>query len=313
MTSAVDNSVALAPPKRRRVPVRRRIVPYVLIMPGMLLLAAMMVYPLIQTVVFSFAKVQLPTFRTSFIGLKNFTQIFGSDNLQPMLGRTLFWIVGTVVLRFILGFWAALTFNATVKGTIVLRILCILPWTVPSIASANLWRWLLQSDTGLIDQTLKVLGLPHLALNWLADPRTAMPVVMVAYSWAGFPFIMLLLLAGMQGIPKESYEAAKVDGANWWQLFRHITIPSLRGVIIVAILLEIISALNSFDMLYVLTTGGPGNSSQILSQFIYQTGFTSFNLGGASALSTLLLVVAFGIFLLYAVLNSRSTQREGRS
>jgi len=312
MTLASSDRAVMALPRRRRVPLRTWATPYVLILPGMILLAVMMVYPLIQTVVFSFAKVQLPTFALRFTGWSNFVAIFGSDNLRPMLGRTVMWIVGTVVLRFLLGFWAALTFNATVKGTVVLRILCILPWTVPSIASANLWRWLLQSDTGLIDETLKSMGLPHLALNWLADPTTALPVVMIAYSWAGFPFIMLLLLAGMHGIPKETYEAAKVDGANWWQTFRFITIPSLRGVIIIAILLEIISALNSFDMLYVLTGGGPGNSSQILSLFIYQTGFTSFNLGGASALSMLLLVIAFAIFIFYGIANSRTAGQEGR-
>jgi multiple sugar transport system permease protein len=209
------------------------------------------------------------------------------------------------VLRFVLGFLAALVFNARVPGTTWMRVLVILPWTIPSVVSANLWRWILQTDAGILDQTLRAWGLPAIALNWLGNPTTALPAVMVAYSWAGFPFIMLLILAGLQGVPEEQYEAAKVDGANPWQLFRFITVPAVRGVLVIALILETVSAINSFDTLMVMTGGGPANATQIWSIAIYRTGFADFNLGGASALSVLMFTGALALFTVYGLVSRR--------
>jgi multiple sugar transport system permease protein len=134
--------------------------------------------------------------------------------------------------------------------------------------------------------------------------------VIVAYSWAGFPFVMLLILAGMQGISEEQYEAAKMDGANWWQLFRYITVPAIRPVLIISLILEIVSAVNSFDTIEVLTGGGPANASQIWSIGIYNTGFQSYNFGGASAMSVLMFVIAIVLFAIYGIANRRNARLE---
>jgi len=298
--------------RRRQIAIRKWGPGYVLVLPAVILLVVMMFYPVVQTVLFSFSEVQLPNFATVFVGFRNFVEVVNDPDFGPLLQRTLIWIVGTVVLRFALGFIAALIFNAQVRGTVWMRVLVILPWTLPSVVASNLWRWILQSDGGIVNQTLRSLGLPIAALNWLGSPDTALPAVIVAYSWSGFPFVMLLILAGMQGIPAEQYEAAKVDGANWWQLFRHVTVPNVRGVLIVAIILETVSAINSFDTLMVMTGGGPANATQILSIDIYRTAFTEYNLGGASAMSVLLFAGAMAVFIGYGLVNKgRNRIKEG--
>ncbi len=289
---------------------RKNMSAYLLILPCVLLLALMMVYPVFQTIRFSLFDVKLPSFDMQFSGLSNFARIFSKDEIATVFSNTFVWIIGSIILKFILGFWAAIIFNTKVKGGVFLRILCLLPWTMPSIASSNLWRWILQSDTGLLNEFLRSYGMGALARNWLGDPQTAIYAVMVANAWAGFPFVMLMILAAMQGIPKELYEAGEIDGAGPVQLFLNITLPILKPIIIVVLLLQIISNMNSFDMLYVLTGGGPGGASETLGLFIYRLGFTNFDFGGASAISIALLVIAFGFFIFYSLMNNKVKRGE---
>jgi ABC-type sugar transport system permease subunit len=308
--SAVSSRFVAWRERRRSVAMQKWGPGYVLVFPAIVLIALMMVYPVIQTLLFSVSKVQLPSFNTTYVGLTNFARIYNDPETWPLVLRTLAWVVGTVVLRMVLGFGAALIFNAKVRGTVWMRVLVILPWTIPSVVGANLWRWIVQTDTGVLNQTLRSWGLGDWALNWLADPDTALITVMVAYSWAGFPFVMLLILARMQGIPDELYEAAKVDGANWWQLFRYITVPSLKGVLIVALILETVSGINSFDTLVIMTGGGPADSTRVWGLEIYKVGFGEFNLGGASALSVLLFLGVAALFLAYGIV-SKSVGKRG--
>jgi ABC-type sugar transport system permease subunit len=229
----------------------------------------------------------------------------------PIALRTLGWIAGTVAIRFVLGFAGALIFNAKVRGTVWLRVLVIIPWTLPSVVAANLWRWMLQGDIGVIDQTLRATGLGFLAADWLGDPTFALWAVMIAYSWQGFPFVMLLLLAGLQGLSQEQFEAAALDGANWWQTFRLITLPSMRGIIAIALILEVVSSINSFDTIMIMTGGGPANATLTFGINIYRTGFSLFDFGKASALSVLLFVAALVVFVVYGSVNRRSARGRG--
>jgi multiple sugar transport system permease protein len=290
----------------RRSPLRRRWTPaYILVAPALLLILLMMVYPVAQTVFFSFSRVQLPMLQTRFVGFDNYLRILVDPETGPLLRRTLVWVIGGVALRMGLGLAAALVFNAKVKGTVWMRVLVILPWAIPSVVSANLWRWIVQTDAGILNQTLRSWGLNDWALNWLGNPDTAMPVVILAYAWGGFPFVMLLILARLQGLPEEVNDAARVDGANAWQLFRHITLPALSGVLVVALVLEIVSGINSFDTLMIMTGGGPANATMIWGIKIYKTGFSEFNLGGAAALSMLMFAGMMAMFLLYGAVNRR--------
>jgi len=295
--------------RRRRIAIQKWGPGYVLVLPATILIVAMMLYPLIQTLIFSVSSVELPTFQSTFVGFSNFISVLQQPDTGALVTRTIEWVVGTVLLRFILGFAAALIFNAKVKGTVWMRVVVVLPWMVPSVVAANLWRWVFQSDNGILNQTLKSWGVPNGALtDWLGDPHTVLGAVIVAYSWAGFPFVMLLILAGMQGIPEEQNEAAKVDGANWWQLFRFITVPSVRSVLALSLILEVVSAVNSFDTIEVMTGGGPANASQIWSIGIYNTGFQFYNFGGASAMSVLMFAVALVLFAVYGFSNARNAK-----
>jgi multiple sugar transport system permease protein len=259
----------------------------------------MMANPVIQTVKFSFSALTLPKFAAQFIGVENYQRVIARPEFGTVIGNTIVWIMGTVALRFLLGFWGAATMNTNLKGMGVLRFLVLLPWTIPSIVASNIWRWIFQSDFGLLNTALYQCGLKFLAHSWLSDSSTAMASVILAYAWAGFPFVMMMLLAGMQSIPEELYDAGKVDGANSWQLLRFITIPYLRAVILIVLILEIITALNAFDMLFILTGGGPGGATEILGLFVYRLGFTNYDFGGASAVSVLLLMLASSCFLVY--------------
>jgi multiple sugar transport system permease protein len=298
---------ARRPIGRGSIRTQKRLAAYLLVLPAVVLILAMTLYPVVQTLHFSVSKVQLPTFRATYVGFANFVRILADPETWPLLRRTIVWVVGTVALRMALGLGAALVFNAKVRGTVWMRVLVILPWTIPSVVGANLWRWILQTDNGVLNQTLRAWGLGSWALNWLADPALAMPAVIVAYSWSGFPFVMLLILARLQGIPEELYEAARVDGADWWQSFRHITLPSLKGVLVVSLVLEIVSGINSFDTLIIMTGGGPANATRIWGLEIYKRGFTDFNFGGASALSVLLFAGVLVLFIVQSILN-RSLQ-----
>ncbi|HEY0855320.1 MAG TPA: sugar ABC transporter permease [Devosia sp.] len=290
---------------------QRRNRAYLLVAPAVILIAVMMIYPIVQTIYFSFSKVQLPALRTAFIGFDNFVRIFNDPETGPLVQRTLVWIVGGVALKMALGMAAALVFNAKVRGTVWMRVLVILPWAIPSVVGANLWRWIVQTDSGVLNQTLRAWGLDSWALNWLGSPDTAMFTVIVAYSWGGFAFVMLLILARLQGLPEEINEAARVDGANWWQIFRYITLPSLTGVLAVALILEIVSGINSFDTLMIMTGGGPANATRIWGIDIYKTGFTDFNLGGAAAMSVLMFAAVIVVFVIYGGVNSRVQRRQG--
>jgi ABC-type sugar transport system permease subunit len=191
-----------------------------------------------------------------------------------------------------------------------MRVLVILPWAIPSVVGSNLWRWIVQTDAGLLNQTLRSWGLGGLALNWLGDPSLAMPTVIVAYSWSGVAFVMLLILARLQGLPEEVNEAARVDGANWWQVFRFITLPSLMGVLAVALILEIVNGINSFDTIMIMTGGGPANATRIWGIDIYKTGFGEFNLGGAAAESVLMFAAVIVVFVIYGGINTRVQRRQ---
>jgi multiple sugar transport system permease protein len=292
----------------QRAQQRRRA--YLLIAPAMILIVLMMIYPVVQTVYFSFSKVQLPLLKTTFVGFDNFVRILTDPDTGPLFQRTVVWVVVGVGLKMLLGLAAALVFNAKVRGTVWMRVLVILPWAIPSVVGSNLWRWIVQTDAGLLNQTLRSWGLGGLALNWLGDPSLAMPTVIVAYSWSGFAFVMLLILARLQGLPEEVNEAARVDGANWWQVFRFITLPSLMGVLAVALILEIVNGINSFDTIMIMTGGGPANATRIWGIDIYKTGFGEFNLGGAAAESVLMFAAVIVVFVIYGGINTRVQRRQ---
>jgi len=291
----------------------RRLIPaYIFILPCTVILFLMMVTPIIRTFLYGFSEIILPQFEMRFIGTDNFKRVFTRPEVPLILLNTFIWVVGTVVLRFVLGFGAALVMNREMKGKQVLRILALLPWTVPSIVAANTWRWIFQSDYGLLNGILKSLGFSGLSRTWLGDPATALPAVLIAYTWAGYPFVMIMLLAGMQGISKDLYDAAKIDGCNAFQSFQFVTLPGLKSIIFIILILEIVNGFNSFDLLFTMTGGGPGGASEILGLFIYRLAFTNLDFAGASAVSVVLISIAILAFLVYVPASAKQ-RSSGRS
>ncbi|HET6486921.1 MAG TPA: sugar ABC transporter permease, partial [Spirochaetia bacterium] len=208
-----------------------RLTPYSLVLPCAVVLIVMMIYPIVQILQFSFSKVTLPAFKTTFVGLANFLRVTRKAEFGSVALHTLIWTVVSLVLRFALGMGAALLVDSVPRGMRVVRVLGMLPWIMPSIVAANIWRWIYSTDYGFLNYALR-LFFPGATVNWLGDARLALGSVVFAFSWLGFPFVMLMLLAGLQGIPVEHKEAARVEGANGLQVFRHITIPFLRPVIL---------------------------------------------------------------------------------
>jgi ABC-type sugar transport system permease subunit len=282
----------------------------VYVLPCAAILLLMMAYPVVQTFVFSLSNIELPGFKLSFAGMKNFTRAFTKPGFAMIVGNTIIWTIFSTLLRLLLGLGSALLMNASVRGIGVLRIIALLPWTVPLIVSANSWRWMMQSDFGVINETLSLLGLHQFDLTWLASSKTALSSILVASTWAGYPFVMMMLLSALQGLPKELYEAARIDGASRFRLFRHITLPGIRPVLFVVCALEFISAINAFDMIFIMTGGGPGGSTEVLGLFVYRLAFSNFDFGSASSVSVLLILIAMLGFGLYALAQARNRKKE---
>jgi multiple sugar transport system permease protein len=275
----------------------------------MLVLIAMMIYPLVQTVLFSFSTITLPKFSLEFNGVNNFIKVFSRPEVPLIIGNTLLWTLGSVILRLFLGMITALVMNSDFPGSRVLRIIVLIPWTVPSIVAANSWRWIYQGDFGVINGMLKAWGLT--AYPWIGNANTAMGAILIATTWAGYPFVMMMLLSAMQGLPRDHFEAAMVDGANAFQRFWHIIIPGIKPVLLIVVALETINAINAFDMIYTMTGGGPGNATEIFGLFVYRLGFNLLDFAGASTVSLVLILVALVFCIIYVLLQLAMKKGEG--
>jgi multiple sugar transport system permease protein len=288
---------------------KKKLIGAMYVLPCAAILLVMMVYPVVQTFAFSLSKIELPGFKLSFTGIDNFVRAFTKPDIMVIVRNTIIWTIFSTLLRLLLGLGSALVMNANVPGIGALRITALLPWTVPVIVSANSWRWMMASDYGVINGTLDLLGLHQFALTWLASSKTALSSILVAATWAGYPFVMMMLLSAMQGLPKELYEAARIDGASRFRLFRHITLPGIRPVLFVVLALEFINAINAFDMIFIMTGGGPGGSTETFGLFVYRLAFNSFDFGAASSVSVLLILLAIAGFGLFAFAQARNRKR----
>lgn len=265
-------------------------------LPAGLFMLVFLVYPLFLLVKDSFYTIDLmvPGAR-EFVGLANYTDALTSSRFLKALWNTIVYIVVAVGIEFILGLILALLLSNAFKGSQVLRTLLLSPLMLAPLVSGLIWKFMLNDQFGVINWGLYKIGIlsnPHQIL-WLSDSRFALYSTIIADVWLTTPFIMLVLLAGIKGIPISLYESADIDGANRWQKFRFITIPSLIPVAIVALLIRIIDAARTFDIVWVLTQGGPGFSSEVLSTYMYKTLTRYGQVGQSSAMA-----VIFILFLL---------------
>jgi len=275
---------------------------YLLLLPSLILVAAVVIYPVGYGVFLSLQEFNLMRVARGmrFVGLQQYIELFADADFRLIARNTLVWVVFGSVSQFSLGLITALALNRKrLKFAPLARVLILLPWVIPSVVAGHMWALLLDSRLGVINDILVKLGLLESYRAWFADPATAMPTVLLVDLWRAFPFFTLLLFAGLQAIPEELYEAAEVDGASPLQKFRAITIPMLTPVIVAAVILRIIGLVNSPDLMIVLTNGGPGLSTYVLSLYAFTTAYESFNFGAAAAVSVIMLVLLMGFTVIY--------------
>ena len=274
---------------------------YMLIAPSLILILAVVIYPVTSGILLSFREMRLtrPDLGTPFVGLKHYIAMMSDTVFLLSLKNTFIWVVVGTSSQFLLGLVTALALNRSLPGMRLARVLVLLPWIMPSVVAGHMWALMLDSRLGVINDILVRLGILTEYKAWFADPRTALLTVLLVSLWRSFPFFTLLLLAGLQGIPDDLYEAASVDGANFWLQFRHITMPLLMPITVAVIILRVIGLVNAPDLLIVLTGGGPGHATQVLSLYAFQKAYTEFNFGYAGALSVVMLLLLMVFTVLY--------------
>ncbi len=234
-----------------------------------------------------------------FVGVGNYARLLHDETFWLTLWNSMVWVFGSVALQFLGGFAAALLLHQSFRGRAFVRTVTLLPWIVPGVVVALVWEWLYQPNYGVINDVLFHLGWLHERVAWLSDPRLAMPAVITTNVWRGVPFFAIMLLAGLQAIPDELYEAARVDGAAVVGRFMHITLPLLRPIIVVATATRIIWTFNYADLIFVMTSGGPANATQITSTYTLLMAYSNLDFGYAATLSVVLLAIMLGFTVVY--------------
>ena len=267
--------------------------PWLLLLPSLLLVAAVIIYPTLSGIDLSFRQMRLnrPDLGTGYVGLRHYEALLDDPVFWVSLRNTFVWVVATVALELALGMLAAVALDLDLPGFRAISVIVLLPWFLPIVVAGNIWALMLDPRLGIINAALVGLGVLDGFKAWFADPAWALPAAILVETWHGFPFFALLLLAGLKGIPTELYEAAEVDGARFRHRFLHIQLPGLRMIIVAAVVLRAISLMNSPELLLILTGGGPGRSTQVLSLYAFQKAYREFNFGYAGALSVVMLLL----------------------
>jgi len=280
--------------------------PYFFILPTLILIGLVVVYPLVEAAFLSLTDASFVNPVPQFVALKNFVNILSSDTFWQVFGNTLVWTVSVVVFQFIVGLLTALLLNQNYRGRALTRALIILPWVTPGVIVALLWRMMYEPQLGIINGVLVRLGVMHQVIPWLAQISTAMPAVVVASIWKGSPFSTVMYLAALQGVSKEILDAAKIDGAAGFNQLRYVIIPTIAPVIRITVLLTTVWTANYFDLIYVMTSGGPLDHTHIFPTYIYELAFARAKTGMAAAYGLTAAAVLLMFSLLYIrELNSR--------
>src|SRR5579883_2038067 len=275
---------------------RRTLTAYALLAPTLLVGALVFLYPAVWVLVLSLTDTNLEAAHGgSFVGLSNFTNLWSDAEYLSSLGNTFIFTITTVLGRIILALPVALLLNATwlrrMRLAALMRGIVMLPWVVPIVVATIGWQWIYDGSHGVLDYYLMRLGLLSAPIPFLGTPNTVWPAVDVVVIWKEFPLVAVALLAGLQSIPTDVYEASRVDGASAWQTFRQITLPLLRPVLAVLLLMSTIWTFNNFVYIALLTNGGPGYQTEVLATYVYYQAFTTYAMGYAAAVAVSMVVV----------------------
>jgi multiple sugar transport system permease protein len=273
--------------------------PYLLVAPALLVVIAVVLTPVLNAILMSFQSYDLrrPS-AIEYIGLDNYQAVMRDTLFWESLWRTVLWVVFGVGFQFVFGFSLALLLNKPFYGRGIVRSISLIPWVTPGVLIGLMWRWIFDGNFGVFNDLLIKMNIINQPIPFLARQDTVFPAVVVAIIWQGIPFVALMLLAGLQGVPIELYEAADIDGANVFQKFFRITVPSLKNTIYVTTLLRIIWVANSVDVIFNMTGGGPAYASQTLSVYVFNKA-NALNLGYSSTMSILLTLLLLVVAVPY--------------
>lgn len=279
---------------------RHTLTGYLYLVPVVVVLGGTVLFPILKAIQMSlYNNVLIKPQDYRFIGLGNYARLLHDETFWLSLWNSFQWVFGSVSLQFVGGFAAALLLHQTFRGRALLRTLTLLPWIIPGVVVALIWEFLYQPNYGALNDVLARLGLMTDKVAWLSNPALAMPAVIATNVWRGVPFFAIMLLAGLQAIPDDIYEAARVDGAPVLQRFLHITLPMLRPIIVVATATRIIWTFNYADLIFVMTSGGPANATQITSTYTLMQAYSNLDFGYAATLSVVLLIIMMVFTVLY--------------
>lgn len=271
--------------------------------PALILVLSIIIYPIARTIGLSFFHKSLATaFQSRFAGLDNFSRILADSRFATSLWTTAAFTMSSVAAEFTIGLLLALAVSSIRKWTGIVRVIVLVPWTLPTAVIAVLWAWILNDQYGAVNAVLSNMGFMNSTIAWLAQPRTAMFAIIVADVWKTTPFVFLIILAGLQNIPGELYEAIEVDGGGPWEKFRYVTWPHLLPFAFVAAIFRIVQSFAVFDLVWVMTGGGPGGATETVSIYTYQTyiRYLDFGYGAALVVATvaILAMVSAGLYRL---------------
>lgn len=272
-------------------------------------------YPLVNNISISLRDYTTRSFFTGeapFTGLANYGTVFTSPLFGKAVANTVVFTVGSIVFQFTIGLALAVFFADRFPGSALLRSLLLLPWLLPLVVSGAVWRWMFDADHGVINAALRALHLASGPTPWLTSTHWALPALIIANVWIGIPFNLVILHGGVQAIPGSLYEAAALDGAGRWQRFRNVTWPLLRPVTSIVLMLGLVYTIKVFDVIMVITGGGPANATQTLTTWSYQLSFQNYEFGPGAAVGNLLIVVATVFGLVYLRSARTSLAEEAR-
>jgi ABC-type sugar transport system permease subunit len=292
--SRVDAAAAPAAAAPARLWRREDVTAYYFVAPAVLLMVVLNVYPILYSLYVSLHAYDLkyPASRP-FIGLRNYLDYFASEYFWSSLAHTAVFVAVSVTLTTAIGLGAALVLNQAFRGQSLLYVVILVPWAVPSVVNGLMWKWIYNSSFGALNGLLLGLGVIDRYQVFLGDPDRAMGMLINAFVWREVPLVAILFLTSLKAIPEDLYKAARSDGASALQRLLHITIPNLRTAFLLVLLYETMLTLRTFDLVYVLTEGGPGDATSVISWYTYRETFRNLNVGRGAALSYLIAVSTF--------------------
>jgi ABC-type sugar transport system permease subunit len=282
----------------------RRPGPLVLLVPTLASIGAVSIYPVLLGLWLSFRDTTLSSPTDTFIGLDNYLQLFSDSQFWNAWIHTIQFTTASTLLETSIGLMIALVLSERFRGRGIVRAAMLVPWAIPTVVTSKMFGWLFDGQNGIVNYLLRSLGLIQHNVDWYGSPDFALATIVIADVWKTTPFMALLLLAGLQTIPDSLAEASVIDGANAWQHFWHIRLPLLTPTLLIASMFRALDAFRIFDLVYVLTGGGPADSTEVLSTLTYKHLFSALQFGYGSALSTIMFIteiviaVVFGVFLL---------------